>query len=1395
MPRISKQLREAAYGPALKQERLQLIRVNSPFNRFDRDVALIDYNHGDTLLDLRNKHFPQEVPVVVSLNGKAVPQESLALYYPVDGDQLLFVPEIQGGGGGGKDILRTVAMIVVAAAAIWVSGGALAPYLGSAFGAGTFGAAMAGVAVGIGGAMLVNSILPPPKPKLPTMSDMDASQVYGWNPQTTQSQGGVIPKFYGKNKLYGNIIASDVEVVSDKIYLNALISLGIGPYKAVGILGDGSDTFKINDQPISQLKGVEKYVRLGHIDQTPVENFNDTKTEYPLSMKVVNGTPYTYSTIGNNFDGLEVEITFPQGLWYANAGGGLDVVSVDVKIEIKKQGDAVWSPITESYSQSQSEPYNGRWSIGYWVYDTYDESGNGIGDPKWREKENPNSTDPYAYVEGNRYGGRIAHWINGSLQTAIDNIDYVRVSGNQTSPIKRVFSVRDLPAGTYDVKITNLSADHTETRYGDDLYLTKVAEVVYDDFTYPRHVLVGVRALATDQLSGSLRFSCMAECALIRVYNGTSWSVAYNNNPAWVCYDILTQPVFDNSLNVVRYDGINPSRIDHVKFKEWADFCDTLVPDGKGGTEKRITFNGGFDSDTSMWEAALQVCQVGRAGLIWNGMKLTVAIDKATTPSWLVSVGNMGVDSFRENFLPMEDRATEIEIDFINSENDYNRDKFTVFSPSATTAKKVNLQLFGVNKPSEAWRAGKYRLAQNQYITRTIEFEADIDSIACTIGDVINVQHDVPQWGFGGRIVSATSNTVTIDKEVTITAGKTYALMVRLANDTLVEKTVTNTAGTYTVLTVSSPFTSIPVQYDLYAFGETNKVVKPFRVIGISRTQEQKATITGVEYNSSIYTIDDGQPALPTPNYSSLNPFPSVTDIVLDELLIAGKDGSLNDVIDIYFKRPSDSAYKYAEVWYNIGGGWVYVADADAESYRLNNAEVNRNYKIAIVTVNALGQKQPIQNAPKASVTTLGKLKEPNDVTGFTTSTEALGIKLKWDHIPDADLWAYEIRVGESWAAGTIVTSGISKDSYFWAVPQGTSGLVKFWVKAIDTSGIYSTNVTMASLTISPSGAVTSFTQQVVDNNVLLRWAGNPGTFPIDRYEIRKGDVYSAAQVVGFVSGTFSAIFEMQSGTYKYWVTAIDTAGLYGTSNSLTATVSQPPDFQLKANWDDDFTGNKTNIYQDSLGDTYACVNTFETCEQHFTNNGKNTIQDFVDAGYTYVTQPVLATASYERTFDYGSQIPGTMISMSLDKTFLMGTLTITPKISISTDNIAWTDYNGVWQVFANNFRYVKARLDFSGTGENIAALNNLNLTLSVKLQNDGGNDTVSTASTGKAVLFTKTFIDVDSITVTAKGTTTPKIAIYDFTDAPNPTQFTVYLYDLSGVKVTGDFSWSAKGY
>ena len=142
------------------------------------------------------------------------------------------------------------------------------------------------------------------------------------------------------------------------------------------------------------------------------------------------------------------------------------------------------------------------------------------------------------------------------------------------------------------------------------------------------------------------------------------------------------------------------------------------------------------------------------------------------------------------------------------------------------------------------------------------------------------------------------------------------------------------------------------------------------------------------------------------------------------------------------------------------------------------------------------------------------------------------------------------------------------------------------------------------------------------------------------------------------------------------------------------------------------------------------------------------------------------------------------------------GAPTITCDISTSPDGTTYTLNAGVWQVYSTNFRYVKFRVTVQAPDTtSLYKLTGANVRLDVKLKNDGGTVACNASDVnGTTATFVVPFISVTSITLTAAGTT-PLTAVYNFSGAPNPTGFSIYLFNSSGQRVSGNVSWSAKGY
>ena len=175
---------------------------------------------------------------------------------------------------------------------------------------------------------------------------------------------------------------------------------------------------------------------------------------------------------------------------------------------------------------------------------------------------------------------------------------------------------------------------------------------------------------------------------------------------------------------------------------------------------------------------------------------------------------------------------------------------------------------------------------------------------------------------------------------------------------------------------------------------------------------------------------------------------------------------------------------------------------------------------------------------------------------------------------------------------------------------------------------------------------------------------------------------------------------------------------------------------------------------------------------------------------------PSTTTASYVEEIDYGTVLGGTRVTATLTSTSIAGTTSITPKLSVrATTGDPWIDYANSSEIFATNFRYIKVTYDFSSSGNNdLHVLSALNVRLDVKQKSDFGKGTANSGDTGgTTVNFNATFTDVDSISVTPL-TTSAVIAVYDFVDTPNPTSFKLLLFNTSGTRISGDFSWAAQG-
>ena len=194
----------------------------------------------------------------------------------------------------------------------------------------------------------------------------------------------------------------------------------------------------------------------------------------------------------------------------------------------------------------------------------------------------------------------------------------------------------------------------------------------------------------------------------------------------------------------------------------------------------------------------------------------------------------------------------------------------------------------------------------------------------------------------------------------------------------------------------------------------------------------------------------------------------------------------------------------------------------------------------------------------------------------------------------------------------------------------------------------------------------------------------------------------------------------------------------------------------------------------------------------------RSILNDQVNAGYPIYAQPALISGYYEEVIDYGSTLPAVNVIVTPTITAIAGNPTTSVMISCSNASAAgpWIDYPNTSQIYLTNFRWVKARITaVSPDDKSLVEMTALEIKLSVQLKDDAGSVIANALDVnGTNVNFNVPFIDVTSISVTPQGST-PLNAVYAFSGVADPTNFQVFLFNASGVRVSGPVSWSAKGF
>lgn len=1094
---------------------LKFVEILNTFDLSKRKLSDVSFTPGQAISDIWPESLTETDKFVYALNGKVLEEADLAVTFPRADDFVSKMPVVAGGEDT-KMIVRLVAIIVVSIYAPgW--GTALATSIGSTSVA---VAAAFTVAINVGAALVVNALLPPPKQDFGSNDGERGSTTYGIDgPKNTSAEGIVVPVVYGQHRYGGNIIGNYVVNEGEQQILHLLICAGEGPIAGIGKI-------ELNDQPLETYTGTDTKIVTGTEDQEPIGWFVDNTV--PFAINQILSTTYKLYTTSGEVDRLRLDFLAPNGLFYAEDNGTLRQTSVNLQVDFRLEGTTDWFPM------ASTSVVEGRLaSAVYHRVARFDEGGGPRGNIIYVPDGTETIIDGLIYDINDRMVGHIAE--EGEYNPATS----FQVSGSSRTPLRRSFYTEPLPEGIYEIRYRRSGEPATDVRISDSVVLLEVNEITTERVAYRGTAALALQVKINEQLNNMPTVTFLHGGKLIKVWNEATqeFEERSSSNPAWITWDILTNSRYGG--------GASFSRLDLAKWKDWANFCD----------EKGFEFHGVFDTQSNVWEAANAAARCGRGQIIMVGTRYSVVIEREDSPTMMFSVANMEAGSFSENWLGLSDRANEIEISFADKNDNYRQRTIKVFDQEAFSAglpaRSASLVIQGLVDAERAYVEADLMIKMNKHIQRTVSFVTPLEAVSCVVGDLILVQNDMPQWGYGGRFeAGSTLQNIKLDRVVPFEPGFEYAILVHYPslmrlnttifsvsgdlvildgytgtvyeqmrlktasgldvevfdvieqerssafgnslpslygvrvtdttglaaglavslwqNNAMVTRSVTNQATGLEVIENDTLFSAAlpqaPAQFDKWMYGKVTKVSKPFRVKSItSGSADYNREITAIEYNEAIYAGPGA--VIPDLDYSDLNgryvQQPTILGI-RETLVIQG--GVIVPQVTVGFSS-GQSTYTGAALLVSFNGGaWEEKGRNFSQvSFLAAESDVLR---LRFIAYDRFGNSTASALTQFTTYTVLGKTAPPLDVTNLAATIKLGVVEIIWDASTELDYLDTELRVGESWEAGSpLVEPGPTRvpgSSFVRARPA--NGTYRVWAAHRDTSLNYSVN--KASITV-----------------------------------------------------------------------------------------------------------------------------------------------------------------------------------------------------------------------------------------------------------------------------------------------------------------------------------------
>ena len=594
----------------------------------------------------------------------------------------------------------------------------------------------------------------------------------------------------------------------------------------------------------------------------------------------------------------------------------------------------------------------------------------------------------------------------GTWQTVLNT----SVTGKTTSGYERSHRI-DLPqaGSTWTIRLRKITSDANSAKIGDTMMLQSFTEVIDAKLRYPNTALLYIE-FDSSQFNGSIpQISCEPRGRVIRVpdtydpetrtYSGTwagTFKWAWTDNPAWIFYDLVVSDRFGLG------DRLTTANIDKWTLYQVAQYCDQMVPDGKGGsgTEPRYTCNVYIQERNDAYTVLRDFAAIFRGMTYWGDDQIVALADMPRDVDFTYTHANVIDGRFTYSSSTTKNRYTNALVSWSDPDNAYSDAMEPVFEQALVARygfNQLEITAIGCTRQSEANRKGRWGILTNNK-DRVVTFNVGEDGNIPQPGYVIAVaDRNLSGRDLGGRISAVNGRVLTLDRAPDASAAD--RMIVNLPSGVSQSRTIQSITGNK--VTVTTAYSETPVAEAVWVIESDELYAQQYRVITVTDNNDGTFTIVGANHDPDKFeridtgAIIDQRPVSVIPPGNQAPP----ANIVISSFSVVQQNISV-ETMRVSWDQ-AQNAIAYEAQWRRNDGNWVNVPRSSTTSFDVPGIYAGR-YLVRVRAINAAEISSGWGYSEEKTLT--GKVGSPPKPVGFIASENVVfGIELNWGFPANTD--------------------------------------------------------------------------------------------------------------------------------------------------------------------------------------------------------------------------------------------------------------------------------------------------------------------------------------------------------------------------------------------------------